>query len=125
MTDPHPEQPTESEETPEEAPNQDGPRHHVTNLQSIERQVGEHVLRALDDNSAVAVLTTVAAGVRNDRVVSLPLSREQVEAIRSILEHAQQEADEADQHNAGDGRREGFLGFHTVLEQGAEEDTNE
>ena len=110
MTDPHPEQPTESEETPEEAPNQDGPRHHVTNLQSIERQVGEHVLRALDDNSAVAVLTTVAAGVRNDRVVSLPLSREQVEA---------------DQHNAGDGRREGFLGFHTVLEQGAEEDTNE
>lgn len=101
----------------EQRPHSEEPKHHVTRLQTIERQVGDHVLRALDDDEAVAVLTTIAPGVRNDRVVSLPLTRMQVEAIRSILDQAEEEAAQADEDEQGDGRREGFLGFHTVLEQ--------
>ena len=93
------------------------PSPHVTPLRSIERQVGEHVLNALDEDEAVAVLTTIAAGVRNDRVVSVPLNRGQVNAIRDILEQAQEEARQADDEDEADGRREGFLGFHTVLRE--------
>lgn len=87
--------------------------HHVTVIQTIERQVGEHVLAALREEEAVAALTTLVPGVRHDRVVSLPLDREQVEAIRGVLETAASEA--ADDEDETDGRRDGFLGFHTVL----------
>ena len=106
----------------DERPDSEETRHHVTRLQSIERQVGDHVLKALADDDAVAVLTTIAPGVRHDRVVSLPLSRMQVEAIRGILDQAEEEAAQADQDEQGDGRREGFLGFHTVLEQAEDPD---
>ena len=62
---------------------------YVTRLQTIERQVGEHVLAALEDPEAVAVLTTIASGLRADRVVSVPLSRDQVADITQILAQAQ------------------------------------
>ena len=80
----------------------------VTKLLTIERQVGEHVLIALEQPETVAVLTTVASGIRNDRVVSVPLSREQVEDITSILAKAQEEPDEEDDSPT--------IGFHVVLD---------
>ncbi len=88
-------------------------RHHVTTLQSIDRQVGEHVLAALHEDDAVAAITTLIPGVRHDRVVSLPLDKSQVEAIRDVLQQAEAEASDAGDED--EGRREGFLGFHTVL----------
>ena len=88
-------------------------RHHVKLLQSIDRQVGEHVLAALHEDEAVAAITTLIPGVRHDRVVSLPLTKDQVEAIRDVLQRAEAEASDADEEE--EGRREGFLGFHTVL----------
>lgn len=81
----------------------------VTKLLTIERQVGEHVLTALEQPDSVAVLTTIAAGIRNDRVVSVPLSREQVEDITSILAQAQEEPDEEDEAST--------IGFHVVLDR--------
>ncbi len=100
------------------APNQEQPeqpeqRHHVAVIQSIERQVGEHVLSALREEEAVAALTTLVPGVRHDRIVSLPLTKDQVEAIRDVLDAVASEAADADDEI--EGRREGFLGFHTVL----------
>ena len=68
---------------------------YVTRLQTIERQVGEHVLAALEDPEAVAVLTTIAPGLRADRVVSVPLE-------------AQAEPEDEEEDTP--------IGFHVVLE---------
>ncbi|HJN79895.1 MAG: hypothetical protein QF723_02795 [Phycisphaerales bacterium] len=106
----------EETNTPEEEPRP----HHVTMIRSVERQVGEHVLAALNEDEAIAAITTLVPGVRNDRIVSMPLDREQVEAIQGILEQAHAEAEGAEDDEPG--RREGFLGFHTVLKLEGEED---
>ncbi len=100
-------------------------RRHVTTIRTVDRQVGEHVLAALNEEDAVAAITTLVTGVRTDRIVSMPLTREQVEAIREVLEQAQAEATEFEEEE--EGRREGFLGFHTVLrtETKEAEDTDE
>ena len=87
--------------------------HFTTRLQTIERQVGENVLAALEADSTVAVLTTVVSGIRADRVVSVPLSSDQVQDISAILAQAQVDPDEPDQ----DG---GTIGFHVVLENDQE-----
>jgi hypothetical protein len=116
------------EERPEKAdqaaqaadPPQDQSRPHVAIIQTVERQVGEHVLSALRQADAVAALTTLVPGVRHDRVVSIPLTSEQVEAIRDVLQVAESEA--ADAGDDDQGRREGFLGFHTVLRLEDEQD---
>jgi len=87
----------------------------ITRLQTIERQVGEHILAALEDEETVAVLTTVASGLRADRIVSVPLSREQVADITHVLQQAQVDPDEDD--------AEPTIGFHVILDDGEEEDT--
>ena len=81
---------------------------YVTRLQTIERQVGEHVLAALEDPEAVAVLTTVASGLRADRVVSVPLTGEQVADITQILARAQAEPEDEEEETT--------IGFHVILE---------
>lgn len=81
---------------------------YVTRLQTIERQVGEHVLAALEDPEAVAVLTTIAPGLRADRVVSVPLDGYQVADITQILAEAQTEPEDEEEDTP--------IGFHVVLE---------
>ena len=103
---------TEEQATP-------GPRHHITSIRTVERQVGDHVMAALEDEGTVAVLTTIVGGVRTDRIVSLPLNGEQAAAVSEILQAAQTEAEEDAEDE--DGRREGFLGFHAVLRDEAGE----
>lgn len=109
----------EDTNVPEEEPKP----HHVAMIRSIERQVGEHVLAALDDDGAVAAITTLVPGVQNDRIVSMPLDRDQIEAIQSILEQAHAEAEGAEDDEPG--RHEGFLGFHTVLKLDRDSNTPE
>ena len=111
-----PEQPAEQAPGP-------GPRHHVTSIRTVERQVGDHVMAALEDTDTVAVLTTIVGGVRTDRIVSLPLNGEQAAAVSELLQAAQAEAEEDAEDE--DGRREGFLGFHAVLREAADEDDKE
>ena len=82
----------------------------ITRLRTIERQVGENVLAALETESSVAVLTTVVSGLRNDRVVSVPLTSDQVADISNILARVQAESDDADEDNQ-------TIGFHVVLEE--------
>lgn len=92
--------------------------HFITRLQTIERQIGENVLAALESESTVAVLTTVVSGIRADRVVSVPLSSDQVQDISGILAQAQVDPDEPEQ----DG---GTIGFHVVLENEVEPEDDE
>jgi len=103
----------ESDATDTDVGANSGPRHHVTDIRTVERQVGDHVMEALEHEETVAVLTTIVGGVRTDRIVSVPLDAQQAQAVSELLMAAQAEAeqDEADD----DGRREGFLGFHAVL----------
>ena len=89
---------------------------YVTRLQTIERQVGEHVLTALEDPEAVAVLTTIAPGLRADRVVSVPLSRDQVADITQILAQAQLEPEAEEEE-------EPTIGFHVILETEPDDDS--
>ena len=110
---------TSGEEEPTAA-EPESPRPQVAVIQTVERQVGEHVLSALREADAVAALTTLVPGVRHDRVVSIPLTSEQIEAIRDILQVVESEAAEAGDDDQG--RREGFLGFHTVLRLEDEQD---
>ena len=116
---------SDSENTEHDEGGEPESRHHVSTIRTVDRQVGEHVLAALNEDDAVAAITTLVTGVRADRIVSMPLTREQVEAIRGVLEQAQAEATESEEEE--EGRREGFLGFHTVLrtETKESEDTDE
>jgi hypothetical protein len=81
----------------------------ITRLRTIERQVGENVLSALETEASVAVLTTVVSGLRSDRVVSVPLSSDQVADISAILAQVQAEPEEPDEDSS-------TIGFHVILE---------
>lgn len=109
-------------ETPD-TPDEKTTPHHVTTISSIERQIGEHVLAALNDDDAVAAITTLVPGVHSDRVVSMPLDGGQIAAIQDILEQARAEAEIAEDEEPG--RHEGFLGFHTVLRTDTKQDASD
>jgi hypothetical protein len=72
---------------------QDGPV--VTQLMPVMEQVGRHVMSALQDPEAVAVLTTMVPGMGVDRVVSVGLSREQMSEVSALLEQIEEEDEEA------------------------------
>ena len=112
---------TDTPETP--TPDEHPPgtfKHHITSIRTVERQVGDHVMAALEDNDTVAVLTTIVGGVRTDRIVSLPLNQQQAAAVSELLQAVQAEAEDDDEDT--DGRREGFLGFHAVLRDDTEKE---
>ena len=54
----------------------------VTNIASIEQQVGMHVIRALQHEDAAGVLTVAQAGPQGQRLVSLPIDEDQLGRFR-------------------------------------------
>ena len=95
---------------------QNEPRSHfITRLQTLEREVGENVLAAVESEGCVAVLTTVVSGLRADRVVSVPLDGEQAKDVSAVLAEAQVDPDESDQD-------EPLIGFHVVLKNDEPDD---
>ena len=95
---------------------QNEPRSHFsTRLQTLEREVGENVLAAVESEGCVAVLTTVVSGLRADRVVSVPLDGEQAKDVSAVLAEAQVDPDESDQD-------EPLIGFHVVLKNDEPDD---
>ena len=57
----------------------------VTALQSINEQIGGHVVGAFQRPGAAAVLSVVVPGIGPDRIVSVPLDAEQLRAIQGLL----------------------------------------
>jgi hypothetical protein len=57
----------------------------VTALQSINEQIGGHVISALQRPNTAAVLTVVVPGLGPDRIVSVPLEPEHFRAIQGLL----------------------------------------
>ncbi len=70
-------------------------RQFVTHIKSAVRQVGEHIIEALADDSTVAVLTTVVIGPDGgQRIVSAGLDPEMMLEVQKILLNAQEEREE-------------------------------
>lgn len=70
-------------------------RHYVTEIKSVEQQVGEHIIAALRDPSTVAVLTTVVIGQdAKQHIVSAGIDPEMMGQIQHILAQAEREREE-------------------------------
>ena len=79
------------------SPQEDAVKTFVTDLRPISEQVGAHVLRALQDEDCVAVVTTIASGFPTDRVVSVPINAEQMHEVGVILNEVAAEPDGPDE----------------------------
>jgi hypothetical protein len=89
---------------------QEGVPHLVTPLRPIARQVGEHVLHALDEEETVAVLTTVTGSKNGQQVVSIPLTSEHLQQVHGLI---------AEIHESDEPEHIPCVGFHCYI------DTNE
>ena len=85
----------------------------VTELKSAERQIGEHIIQALQDEDTVAVLTTAVIGPDGtQRLVSAGLPPSIMQQVQTLLGEAGEERDEDVP----------CIGFHCfVRKHGAEE----
>ncbi len=72
---------------------QGGLTHFVSELKSIEDQVGQHVINALKHEGTVAVLTAVlpGAGTSGERIASVPLDQELWIQVQELLTTAGEE----------------------------------
>lgn len=78
----------------------------VTEIKNAEQQVGEHIIRALQHQDTVAVITTVAMGTDGQqRVISAALSPERMQQVQDILQAAEDEREE----------EEPCVGFHCLV----------
>ena len=81
--------------------------HFVTPLLPIARQVGEHVLSALEHDKTVAVLTTITGSNSGNQVVSIPLEAEHVQQVQHLI---------AEIHRSNEPERVPCVGFHCLLD---------
>lgn len=78
----------------------------VTAIKNAEQQVGEHIIRALQHEDTVAVITTVAMGPDGQqRVISAALSPERMQQVQEILRAAENERE----------IEEPCVGFHCLV----------
>ena len=78
----------------------------VTTIRNAEQQVGEHIIRALQHDDTVAVITTVTMGSDGQqRVISAALNPERMQQVQEILAAAIDEREE----------EEPCIGFHCLV----------
>lgn len=81
-------------------------KHFVTSVKTAEQQVGEHIIRALQYDGTVAVLTTVVMGQDGQqRVVSAALNPNMMTQVKQVLEKATKERQQ----------EEPCIGFHCLV----------
>ena len=90
----------------------DETKQYITNLRSVERQIGEHVIALLADPEHIATLTTVIPGVGTDRVASIPLTREELGEVEQLLVKME----------SGEPTRVPCVGFHCRLKDADEKE---
>ena len=83
-----------------------GLKHFVSELKSIEDQVGQHVINALKHEGTVAVLTAVLPSPSGERIASVPLDQELWIQVQELLTTAGEEQAQDVQ----------CIGFHCVLQ---------
>ncbi len=80
----------------------------ITQIKSAEQQVGEHILKALQDDETVAVLTTVVVGgAGGQHIVSAALDPGILQQVQHLLRDAQSQRDEEIP----------CIGFHCLLKR--------
>lgn len=80
----------------------------VTTIKNAEEQVGEHIIRALQHEDTVAVITTVAMGADGQqRVISAALNPDRMQQVQEILQAAEDEREE----------EEPCVGFHCLVKR--------
>lgn len=78
----------------------------ITTIKSAERQVGEHIIQAIQHDDTVAVLTTVVmAPDGQQRVISAALSPAMMSEVQKVLVAAQAERED----------EEPCVGFHCLV----------
>ena len=84
----------------------------VTPLVSIAEQVGQHVLQSLRSQDCVAVISTMVPGMGPgaDRIVSMPLTSEQMVGVNHLIESMQAELDLPEEEQEG-----GCIGFQCQI----------
>ena len=88
----------------------------VTPLQPIAKQVGEHVLTALEDKETVAVLTTITGSTAGQQVISIPLTQENLNQVPVLIEEI---------HVSDEPERIPCVGFHCLLENDESKDNKD
>ncbi len=80
----------------------------ITRIKSAEQQVGEHIVKALQDDETVAVLTTVVVGGDGGQhIVSAALDPGILQQVQHLLRDAQSQRDEEIP----------CIGFHCLLKR--------
>ena len=79
----------------------------ITPLQPIARQVGEHLLQALEHDETVAVLTTITGSVAGQQVISIPLTSEHLQQVHGLIEEI---------HTSDEPQRIPCVGFHCFVD---------
>ncbi|MBT5136820.1 MAG: hypothetical protein OR996_00185 [Phycisphaerales bacterium] len=87
---------------------QEGVPHFVTPLLHIARQVGEHVLSAMEHEETVAVLTTITGSNQGQQVISVPLTAEHMQQVHSLISEI---------HTSDEPESVACVGFHCLLDQ--------
>ncbi len=64
-------------------------RQFVTQIKSAERQMGEHIITALQDPNTVAVITAIVAGASGQVLVSAALDPDMLGQVQKILHDAE------------------------------------
>ncbi len=84
--------------------------HYVTDIRTVERQVGENIIATLQHPETVGVLSAVLhGGIAGQRIVSVPLSQRLFQQVQELLAEAQAEE--------GEPRDVPCIGFQCVLEE--------
>ena len=87
----------------------------ITPLQPIMRQIGEHVLTALEEDETLAVLTTITESPAGQQVISIPLTSDHLKQVHDLLEEI---------HQSNEPQRVPCVGFHCFLENNETEEKN-
>ena len=78
----------------------------VTTIKNAEQQVGEHIIRALQHNDTVAVITTVVMGQDGQQHgVAASLNPERMQQVQDLLQAATEERED----------EEPCVGFHCLV----------